>query len=1165
MNSSSTARLRPFRPVPFGRYTLLTQLATGGMGEIFLARLEGAQGFEKLCVIKKILPQLAEDPEFVERFVGEARTLVKLSHGSIAQVFDMGLHEGEAYMALEHVDGKDLRKVAARARDRNTPLPLSFVLFIMGRVLDALAYAHRKRGDDDTELNLVHRDISPQNILISYEGEVKVIDFGLAKSRLSAAKTNPSIILGKFLYMSPEQARHQPVDRRSDLYAVGLCLYELISGRNPFDSQSASDLMASVAQPQVPPLLQVEPMTPPAVAQLVMKALAVEPSQRFQSAEELRARLQACLLELDPNAGPENVSRFMLDLFTSDYQAERRLLASLKEVPRATEPESWLESQEAAGPRTAPLLPARTIQLEGPQPLSFKPTPRTREGGPVYEGETRPGVVVDETTRPGVTLEEIEEAERARAVKAAAGEQASPLGGEERRSTSATVEMPGLGAPVEEVTGPSITPTTTTMEEMPSLAAPPAPKASGAFPAVALRSSGGSGAPASGVPAVAVPRPGTVAPGAPGASAVPPAPPAPALKPTSAPLPASVPAGMLAAAALRSTGALPLSSAAPSAPAAAPVRPPPAAAPPAHAAPTIVVPSVDSMRASAAMPPAPAASLEESASLAGSFAPTVEMQVPTSVLRAAVPSTSEGEVGSWASALPPGPLPGARTPTDELRVPADAPRSALPVEESEGGRGSGAAQTGELPLAYGVVESPEEEVPIEMAEALIEDTDQSPKLSRSDDVPWERESEAPEDWDAPVAQGAELVTDPGKGPPAFPPDTDPRITVSKSLLEDTQPRVELPLNFLDDTQPRVVLDEKLLREEGRGEEPGAPVRASDVFESGAASASSAPRVSTTGKHRPLPAPSPVPATAAPRTPAVPRRDMPTPPAPTALPPRLQPPPRTGVGPPPVLRSGSDPDATNPLEEIIVPSSRDVTLRTAMPKRPTRTWVWVLMGLALMLAGAAGGAVIFFFQHPEEHVGPPPAVPIPPAPRRKPVSGTPAGKPAPAEPAPAPAPTSPESAAPESAAPAAVVPAVLTATPTLTPAVVPASGTQAAPPAEAAPSESAPAPAAASSPEDLELLAPLDEEPAGKPSSPRTAAFTRKVRQSVQKEWVQSQKLYKELTRTQSCEKLGGLCDQFYAMGKEVTAKKGEEDRELLVKVRKLRQDLGARLKKKGAS
>src|SRR6478672_1793622 len=123
IQSQSARGLRPFRPMPFGRYTLLFPLSTGGMGEIYLARLEGAQGFEKLCVIKKILPQLAADQEFVERFVGEARTLVRLSHGSIAQVLDMGLHEGEAYMALEHVDGKDLRKVGARVRDRQVPLP----------------------------------------------------------------------------------------------------------------------------------------------------------------------------------------------------------------------------------------------------------------------------------------------------------------------------------------------------------------------------------------------------------------------------------------------------------------------------------------------------------------------------------------------------------------------------------------------------------------------------------------------------------------------------------------------------------------------------------------------------------------------------------------------------------------------------------------------------------------------------------------------------------------------------------------------------------------------------------------------------------------------------------------------------------------------------------
>ncbi|MFP2934185.1 serine/threonine protein kinase, partial [Pyxidicoccus sp. 3LG] len=420
MNASTQpARLRPFRPQPFGRYTLLSHLATGGMGEIYLARLEGAQGFEKLCVIKKILPQLAADTEFVERFVGEARTLVRLSHGSIAQVLDMGLHEGEAYMALEHVDGKDLRKVGARVRDRQVPLPLTFILYTMGRVLDALAYAHRKKDDDGEELRLVHRDISPQNILISYEGEVKVIDFGLAKSRLSAAKTNPSIILGKFLYMSPEQARHQPVDRRSDLYAVGLCLYELICGKNPFDGVHPGELMSVVANPKIAPLDEVEPLTPRVVTALVAKALAVDPAQRFQTAEEFRGRLQSCLMEIDASAGPESVSRFMRELFAADFQSERRLLASLKEVPRMPAGEAAPDdSGLPPRPMMQALLPPKTIRLDGPvEALSFHPTPRSREGGPVNDGETRPRVMVDEATRPAFPLEALEEEARARAAR----------------------------------------------------------------------------------------------------------------------------------------------------------------------------------------------------------------------------------------------------------------------------------------------------------------------------------------------------------------------------------------------------------------------------------------------------------------------------------------------------------------------------------------------------------------------------------------------------------------------------------------------------------------------------------------------------------------------------------------------------------------------------
>ncbi|MBX7097464.1 MAG: protein kinase [Myxococcaceae bacterium] len=397
-SGNSSNRLRPFKPTPFGRFTLLQPLATGGMGEIFLARQDGTKGFEKLCVIKKILPQYAEEASFVERFINEARILVKLSHGSIAQVLDTGVHDGSPYLALEFVDGKDLRKVAARMRDKGVPLPITFILHVMTRVLDALAYAHRKRDENDQELGLVHRDVSPQNVLVSYEGEVKVIDFGLAKSTLNSTKTNPSIILGKFLYMSPEQARHQKVDRRSDLYAVGLCLYELLSGTNPFDLVAPGELIHAVGSPKIRPLGEVDPLVPPALAALVMKALSPDPAARFQSAEELRGKLTAMLLDIDPGAGPESASRFMREAFASEYQQERRLLATLREVSLAPAPEvtapRGAELTPTPGPRPSVKPPWKGAVA--PAPLSFQPTPRSHLGGESpHESATVPGVVID--------------------------------------------------------------------------------------------------------------------------------------------------------------------------------------------------------------------------------------------------------------------------------------------------------------------------------------------------------------------------------------------------------------------------------------------------------------------------------------------------------------------------------------------------------------------------------------------------------------------------------------------------------------------------------------------------------------------------------------------------------------------------------------------------
>jgi len=403
--SAPSSRLRPFKPVPFGRYVLLNQLAVGGMGEIFLARLAGV---DRLCVIKRILPVFSSDSEFVDRFINEARILVKLSHGSICQVLDVGLHDGAPFMALEYVDGKDLRKVIARAREKASPLHLTLSLYIIARVLEALAYAHRKKDEHDRELQLVHRDVSPQNILISYEGEVKVIDFGLAKSVLNSTRTHPGVLLGKFLYMSPEQARHQQVDRRSDLYSVGLCLYELIAGTHPFDDGGQAP-QAFASEPSIVPLGRRDPLCPGSVQALVAKALQLNPAERFQTAEEFRGKVLSCLWEIDPSVGDESVSRFMREAFANEYRVERSLLTAL--------PGPTTESEVAATltpPAGAPQLASvstrpveRVTQEVNLTPLSFVATPRSPGASEVRltDGETLPGVMVEGDTSPGVRVE----------------------------------------------------------------------------------------------------------------------------------------------------------------------------------------------------------------------------------------------------------------------------------------------------------------------------------------------------------------------------------------------------------------------------------------------------------------------------------------------------------------------------------------------------------------------------------------------------------------------------------------------------------------------------------------------------------------------------------------------------------------------------------------
>ena len=365
MSNPKAGALRPFQPCRFARYTLLQPIAKGGMGEVFLAQMTGAGGFEKLIIIKKILPELAKEKDFVDRFLAEAKILVHLHHGSIAQILDMGVEDGSYYIAMEFVDGKDLRKILQRAKERKGKVPVGLALHIIIRILDALAYAHRKTLNDGSELNLVHRDVSPQNILVSYEGDVKLIDFGLAKSSESQKqKTRAGMVVGKIFYMSPEQTVDENVDRRCDLYAAGICLWEMLAGKNPFDTgESALMLMHRVANPEVPSIKTVRPDLPDALDTVLKKAIEPEPRDRFSSAEEMRAALTSVMLSVDAMAGPESLASYMRELFAAEFDKEHKNIAAmLKAAPKA-EPEPPPKPKEPE-----PAARKRPQKRQDPQP-----------------------------------------------------------------------------------------------------------------------------------------------------------------------------------------------------------------------------------------------------------------------------------------------------------------------------------------------------------------------------------------------------------------------------------------------------------------------------------------------------------------------------------------------------------------------------------------------------------------------------------------------------------------------------------------------------------------------------------------------------------------------------------------------------------------------------
>ncbi len=297
------------------RYHLIRQLAKGGMGEIWLAQATGAAGWQKPVVVKRVLPHLEEDPEFLTRFIDEARISASLSHGNIVPVFDLGEDDGMYFIAMEWVDGWDLRKLLRMLKGAGERLPVNFALYVATAIADGLAYAHGRTDEAGFSLKIVHRDVSPSNVLISRDGEVKLTDFGIASARERLGKTVTGQLRGKFAYMSPEQALGQPVDQRSDVFALGALLFEMISGVKAFDGGSD---MATLERVRNGDRSAPESPIPEELLALIDRALARDPSQRFQSAEDFAEDLQSLLHQEPAPVTSRGFARFLEEKFEAD-------------------------------------------------------------------------------------------------------------------------------------------------------------------------------------------------------------------------------------------------------------------------------------------------------------------------------------------------------------------------------------------------------------------------------------------------------------------------------------------------------------------------------------------------------------------------------------------------------------------------------------------------------------------------------------------------------------------------------------------------------------------------------------------------------------------------------------------------------------------------------
>lgn len=295
---------------PFGKYFLLDKLGTGGMAEIFKAKTFGSDGFEKTVVIKKILPHWANDPEFVRMLVDEAKLSVMLDHPNVVDVMDLGSVDNTYYIAMAFIDGFDLKTLMNRVDEKGQKISVDFAAYITMQAAAGLDYAHKKIGPDGTPLNIIHRDVSPHNILLSYNGDVKISDFGIAKAASKGSFTATGMLKGKFSYMSPEQTRGEALNQQSDIFSLGVVLYEMLTGKKCFDGDTALAILEKIRNSNLV-ADDLPSSIPDALRKILAKAMAGSLSERYQSAEALQVDLAHFLSQYHPGFLPKDLANYM--------------------------------------------------------------------------------------------------------------------------------------------------------------------------------------------------------------------------------------------------------------------------------------------------------------------------------------------------------------------------------------------------------------------------------------------------------------------------------------------------------------------------------------------------------------------------------------------------------------------------------------------------------------------------------------------------------------------------------------------------------------------------------------------------------------------------------------------------------------------------------------